>query len=344
MVDNRDPVRAVRVENSLWEPALLTARSRGQSLAQVIRRALKEYLADHNRDRLVDVQVRIHRNVSRSGVDPVTFAEHGDDQASDVRGGSYALQPGERRSSATAGTRDERRTASSRTSRRGTCTYSQPHLSVGRRPRPHPPGPQAAARRSPGGDEVTARRQTTTGVRQRHTKTCQRTGPCRCPWAWSFEPAADRMTGDRIQLGKGGYRTRKDALEARNEVVQRHTNGLLARDRRVSVEQYLQDWFQRRTVDAEKPLRATTAKSYADHIARFLVPTLGKIRLAELQGEDIERAMARIRREHPNLSASSRHRIYATLRSALRAAVKRKIIPLSPTDSADLVGHRRHRR
>lgn len=184
---------------------------------------------------------------------------------------------------------------------------------------------------------MTETKRTTPGVRQRHRDTCKRTGSCRCPWQWSYNGGRDKGTGQRLQLS-GTAATRKDAIAAKAEVMRQREAGMLDGDRTITVGQYLEDWYRRRTVDAETPLRASTAKSYRDHLDRFWLPLIGRIRLRDLRAGDIERAMDTIRRGHPTMGPTSRARVFGTLRSAMRSAVRRKVLPVSPTDAVDRGG------
>lgn len=46
-VDNRDKVRTFRIPEAEWQAARAVAKSRGESLSQVIRDALKRYVMRH---------------------------------------------------------------------------------------------------------------------------------------------------------------------------------------------------------------------------------------------------------------------------------------------------------
>jgi integrase len=71
---------------------------------------------------------------------------------------------------------------------------------------------------------------------------------------------------------------------------------------------------------------------------------LGHYRLADLTVDDVDRAVAAIRRQGTRrhcLSASSVLRIHTTLRSALNDAVRRRVIPYNPAALAELEPTRR---
>lgn len=46
-IDKRDKPRAFRIPDDEWQAALTVAKSRGESLSQVIRDALKRYVTRH---------------------------------------------------------------------------------------------------------------------------------------------------------------------------------------------------------------------------------------------------------------------------------------------------------
>jgi site-specific recombinase XerC len=95
----------------------------------------------------------------------------------------------------------------------------------------------------------------------------------------------------------------------------------------VTVGQYLGDWLA-----GKHELKPKTAALYRDALDHYLIPHLGSIRLMELRAHHLDRFYVSIavgRRGKP-LSPSSIRRINAALRSALNAAVKRRLIPYNP--------------
>jgi integrase len=103
--------------------------------------------------------------------------------------------------------------------------------------------------------------------------------------------------------------------------------------------EWLEQWLaQKRAASSVstvgRRLAATTARSYRGHLDHYLLPVIGKIPLRELNGEDVrlvfERIDARNRTARKPLSPASIRRLYATLRSALNAAVKNELIASNP--------------
>jgi integrase len=81
-------------------------------------------------------------------------------------------------------------------------------------------------------------------------------------------------------------------------------------------------------------LRTSTGRGYAAHVRGYLAPYLGGIPLAELSPGDVQAMFTAIiggeaALGHP-VSAATLHRIHATLRAALNAAVRAGLISVNP--------------
>jgi integrase len=87
------------------------------------------------------------------------------------------------------------------------------------------------------------------------------------------------------------------------------------------VARWLRHWLSTRT-----SIRPSTLRSYTDHVERHLIPHLGRIRLGELTGRDVTAMFAALTSTDTRLgrppTPATLHRIRATLRSALNAAIR----------------------
>ncbi|GGS76916.1 site-specific integrase [Nonomuraea spiralis] len=92
-------------------------------------------------------------------------------------------------------------------------------------------------------------------------------------------------------------------------------------------------------------LRPSTRQGYATHIHLYLIPRLGRIRLHQLTSRDVNELLAVLAsRPSPTgrrLSPATMVRIHATLRTALNAAVRARLIPVNPANGAELPHPRR---
>jgi hypothetical protein len=76
-------------------------------------------------------------------------------------------------------------------------------------------------------------------------------------------------------------------------------------------------------------VREKTLRGYTAHMRLHLVPHLGQVLLAELDTGHLDRAFTALLR-HDGVSAATACRVLATLRSALNAAVREKLIADNP--------------
>ena len=182
--------------------------------------------------------------------------------------------------------------------------------------------------------------------------------PCgaRCGHSWTFDVEVARGgDGRRRHLTKGGFRTKAEAEEELARALDRERAGGVAADHKLTVGDYLEQWLA-----GKATLRPTTAKSYAEHVRLYLVPVLGRVKLAELRPVHVERlyaAMRQLGQDNPKgvevralleartpmqrltlrpLGAASGRRVHATLQSALNTAVKRRLLPYNPAQHVEL--------
>jgi integrase len=175
------------------------------------------------------------------------------------------------------------------------------------------------------------------GVSQRCRPDC----PARCKrhkWSFSIEfpPGSD---GKRLRVTESGFPDAGAAKEARDAAVKAYRLGTLDTDRRrETTGAYLLRWLQAK--ESAKTIRPATIRSYRGHLDNYLIPDLGRVRLSELKPSDVDAMLARIRRDNAGkpanqvVSASTERRIMATLRSALRDALRTGQIHRDPTIGA----------
>ena len=139
--------------------------------------------------------------------------------------------------------------------------------------------------------------------------------------------------GARRRLRRGGYRTRTEAHHALTELRTPHPadphRALL------TTGQWLRHWLATRL----RP-RPATLRSYSQHIHQHLLPHLGGIVLHELSLDDVQTAFAILARTPTRYgrarAAATLHRIRATLRVALNAAMRRGLIEANPAHYLEL--------
>ncbi|MGI5204741.1 tyrosine-type recombinase/integrase [Spirillospora sp. CA-108201] len=127
--------------------------------------------------------------------------------------------------------------------------------------------------------------------------------------------------GIRRRVRRGGFPTRKAAEEELRRL--RGPTGSP-----LTVAEWLGRWL------ANHPGAASTVAGYADHVERYLEPLLGDLLVAEVSVGQVERMLATIAPDYEQkgrpVTAATLHRIRATLRAALNAALRAGVIEENP--------------
>jgi site-specific recombinase XerD len=138
-------------------------------------------------------------------------------------------------------------------------------------------------------------------------------------------------------LRRGGYPTRREAIAARYVLL---GDGDTATAEGWTMQRWLRYWLTTRT-----KIRPTTLRSYEAHVENHLVPHLGRIRLSELTGRHITDMITTIgaatNRYGRPPTPSTLHRIRATLRSALNAAIREGLLHDNPARHVEVPSPRR---
>ncbi|GAA2128458.1 hypothetical protein GCM10009727_19100 [Actinomadura napierensis] len=140
--------------------------------------------------------------------------------------------------------------------------------------------------------------------------------------------------GRRRRVRRGGFQTRKSALEALVRLRGPAGSPL-------TVAEWLQRWLENHRG------APSTVTGYADHVRRYLTPLLGHLLLAEVAVAHVEEIFQVITREHQaagrRLSAATLDRIRATLRAAMNAALRAGLVEENPASLVALPPTRRPR-
>jgi len=113
--------------------------------------------------------------------------------------------------------------------------------------------------------------------------------------------------------------SRADVAEGLTKLLREQHTGTLAKDGRLTVGEYLSGWL------ADKRVRPSTRRGYQTWVNQHLIPSLGRIRLAKLQPQDVD-AMVHAKLA-AGLSPRTVHHMRAVLRAALAQAVRYELIP-----------------
>jgi integrase len=143
--------------------------------------------------------------------------------------------------------------------------------------------------------------------------------------SWYFSADLPSPAGQRRRVRRGGFGTRTAAMAA----LQALTGPAREAGPGITTGEWLDRWLATRA-----SLRASTSRGYAAHVRGYLALYLGGVPLAELSPGDVQAMFTAIiggeaALGHP-VSAATLHRIHATLRAALNAAVRVGLISVNP--------------
>ena len=146
--------------------------------------------------------------------------------------------------------------------------------------------------------------------------------------SWYYAVQVTTVGGRKARYRRGGFAAREDAIAARQAILDGPADEAAAGA--WTVARWLRYWL----AQAESHLRLSTLHGYRDHIDRYLIPSIGRITLADLTGKRLQACFSLLARQRTRkgtpIAASTVDRIRATLRSALNAAVREDLLAGNP--------------
>lgn len=153
--------------------------------------------------------------------------------------------------------------------------------------------------------------------------------------SWTFDLRAPTR-GGTVRVRRGGFDSKRAARRALVAFL-RH-DGTASPGGAWTTGWWLNEWLRLR-----RNLRPSTLRMYASHIRLYLTPALGRIPLDDLSCHDIQATIDKIIRDHAGagrpISPLTLVRIRATLRCALKQAVRRGLIDTNPAAIVELPPH-----
>lgn len=134
---------------------------------------------------------------------------------------------------------------------------------------------------------------------------------------------------ERIQQ-KSGFRTKKEAEDARKRTIGELSNGTYAVNNNVKIGDFLEYWLEYEI--RQRVQSANTYASYSQIVKRHIVPFLGKKRLTKLNRGDIQK----LYQDRAGYSVPIARQLKTVLNVSLRYAVEHKLIPVNPAEGINL--------
>ena len=146
---------------------------------------------------------------------------------------------------------------------------------------------------------------------------------------WTFFYYVKDALGNRKQVKKGGYKTKKEAADALAICKAEVIKGNLTAASDVTVGECLTLWLK----DHKKDLQPSTVSGYNVNINNHIIPTLGDVKLKSLKTKQIDALYEELETEK-GLSGKTIRYVHNTLNTALKWAVKKKLINFNVCEEA----------
>ena len=158
-------------------------------------------------------------------------------------------------------------------------------------------------------------------------------------WEGRYTLGIDPVTGRAVQKSVSA-KTQAECKEKLNRAIRDNRGIPMNHNEDYTVAEWCRLWFE----TYSKPvIRPNTAKTYANIIENHIVPAIGMVKLKRLTAIQIQqmyndsKARGRVQRfesqTNTALSGSTVRRIHMVLSSALKQAVKERIVPYNPCDN-----------
>lgn len=157
---------------------------------------------------------------------------------------------------------------------------------------------------------------------------------------WYFVVDARTANGRRQQVRRRGFRTKKEASAAMALIVADESRGAFVRPTKETVRTFLvDDWLPTQ----ERTLKPGTAHDYWKLITHYVVPHIGGLKLAEVDGDTINALYTLLMTDGRTggsgrmggLSAKTVRNVHGVLHKAFKDAVRLRRVPINPCDAAD---------
>ncbi len=151
-------------------------------------------------------------------------------------------------------------------------------------------------------------------------------------WEYRFEVA--KVKGKRKQFSKGGFKTKKEALEAGNKAVTEYLNaGVIVEKNNTSLSDFLDYWYENYVLIN---LKYGTQANYKGHIENHIKPALGSYMISSISSAPIQEFINNLRIKN-GLSKSSIIGIKSTLSAAFDYAIEpMHFISVNPCSSVKI--------
>ncbi|GAA4703650.1 tyrosine-type recombinase/integrase [Brevibacillus fulvus] len=140
-------------------------------------------------------------------------------------------------------------------------------------------------------------------------------------WSYTVDLGKDEITGKRKQKTKNGFKTKKDAEKACNELINQLNKGTYIEPSEKTIKEYIMEWMD---INAKQILRPSSYDNHLIVIEKHIIPELGSLKLSQLTPSHIQKFYNQLSTE--GLSPDYIRYMHSILRKSIGQAVKWQLV------------------
>ncbi|WP_139490112.1 site-specific integrase [Brevibacillus dissolubilis] len=149
-------------------------------------------------------------------------------------------------------------------------------------------------------------------------------------WSFTIDLGRDEKTGKRKQKTKSGFKTKKDAERACNELINQMNKGLYVEPSTTTLKEFIMEWMETR---AKQVLRPSSYDNHLVVIESHIIPDLGDYKLVDLTPAHVQRFYSQKTKQ--GLSPDYIRYMHNILNKSLKHAAKWELIPKNIIELVD---------
>ncbi|TLS37776.1 tyrosine-type recombinase/integrase [Pseudalkalibacillus caeni] len=147
-------------------------------------------------------------------------------------------------------------------------------------------------------------------------------------WEFTVDLGKDPTTGKRKRKSKSGFKTKKAAQAAANELMNQYNKGEYFEVSNKTFEDFINEWIENR---ASRTLRASTLDTHKWIIDKHLIPAFGDMPLGNIKPKDIDSFYKE--KEDAGYSSDYIVDMHSILRKSLKVAIEWEYIQKNPVEA-----------
>lgn len=149
-------------------------------------------------------------------------------------------------------------------------------------------------------------------------------------WSYTVDIGKDPISGKRKQKTKSGFKTKKEAESALNEVVYEVNTGEWIAPKDILLKDFANDWMK----SYRHRLRETTAEQYESKIKNWIIPIMGHYKVQDIKPVHAQMFSSKLLEQ---MNENTAHKIYSISKLIMNHAVNLELINKNPLSSISMV-------